>query len=72
MKKTTKNEAVRIQFMLEGKNADYLRALAYAFDMRNSAMCKYLVESVLKNFIDNDFLEKRMRGYVDCEREKRR
>ena len=68
MKNTTKNNSVRIQFMLDGKSAEYLRALAYAFDMRNSAMCKYLVESVLKNFSDTDFLKKRMRGYVDCER----
>ena len=66
MKKTTKNDSVRIQFMLEGDNADYLRALAFAFDMRNSAMCKYLVESVLKNFQRDDFLKKRLSGVIDC------
>ena len=70
MKKTTKNNSVRIQFMLDGKNAQYLRDLAYAFDMRNSAMCKYLVESVLKNFSDTDFLKKRLSGYVDYDGKK--
>ena len=71
MKKTTKNEVVRVQFILEGENADYLRALAFAFDMRNGSMCKYIVESVLKNFQKDDFLKKRLSGVIDCEREER-